>query len=349
MSKKPKIAILMTIAGGGHLSVAKSLEQIFKNNYKVKIINFYQEIIHSKDEEIYNTILKYNLSFLYWPIFVKLFRIKLWLFKRIYIKSCKRYFRNNQFDLVISVIPFFNNIIYKSLNTRFIIIPTDLSNPYPAYWYSRSDLILTCTTKLFQQATKCGYEKVIMIPSLPLRKEFYLPLSANSKTSLDKPINVLVIYGKNPPNRLFKIVCELSKILDVHITVICGENKYLFSTIEQLLNKITAYGLVSNIQEIIDKNDIIVTKPGPTTIFEGISRGKYLMVENTLNVTRHEKYNIDFLVNNNYGAFFNTIGDLTNKIVNLSRNPIIMNKKSFVSPQQQLLQIISNLIKKDNK
>lgn len=343
--QRKKIAILITVAGGGHLSVAKSLQQMLSSDFNVVIINFYSEVIKSKDENIYNRILKYNLSFLYWPLFIKLLRIKLFFLEKYYIKISHKYFKQNHFDLVISVIPFFNGIISESLNTKFAIIPTDLANPYPSYWYAKSDLIITCTNKLFEQAKILGYNNLKKISSLPLRQEFYL--SKKIKTQTNNMLNVLIMYGKNPPNRLIDIIHKLYNISGIKITIICGENNLLFNELNKLEN-ILVYELINNIHEIIDNNDVVITKPGPTTIVEVISRGKYLFVENGFNVMRHERYNLDFVVNNSYGEQFHTTDELIKKLLAFDpRN--FLPKQILKAPNKELVQIINSLIKDPSK
>lgn len=344
----------MTKAGGGHLSVAQSLQDMLKDRYQVEIINTYKDIIHSNNEDNYNKILKYNLSSLYWPVFVKLFRLQLWLFKNSYINRFRQYFATHKFDLVISVVPFLNEMISAAINTKFIILPTDLSNPFPTYWFAKADLIITCTTRLYQQAKDCGYTNIESIPSLPLRQKFYQPTTAvtnnttphhpdtaqnsySEKTRLPNRKKVLITYGKTPPNRLYSTIYALSILGNINLSVICGENSYLFNKVNALSN-VKAYGFVDNINEIIDNNDIIITKPGPTTIFEILARGKYLLIEDNTKTMLHEKYNIHFVIDNKLGQAFANITELKHKMLNLG----IVNNQTyqFSKPNEKIRQII---------
>ncbi len=341
--QRKKIAILMTLAGGGHVSAAKSLEQILGQQFEIVVINFYKDVIKSNDEEVYNCILKYNLSFLYWPIFIKLFRLKLLLLKNIYIKACRKYFKANKFDLIISVIPFFNDIIAKSIDTKFIILPTDLANPYPGYWYAKSDLIITCSDKLFQQAQNSGYSNAVAINSLPIRHEFYLPTTDFKPNHFIK--NILITYGKTPPNKLIKWIRELSTIENIALTVICGKNQHLFNKINTFPN-VTAYQFINNMREIIDSHQVVISKPGTTTIFEAINRRKYLLVEYNSNTMKQERYNAEFVSEHHYGKSFGTLTELKSKIIHLSTEKILYGEK-LINPSQKIIQIVNQLIQKN--
>jgi UDP-N-acetylglucosamine:LPS N-acetylglucosamine transferase len=150
--------------------------------------------------------------------------------------------------------------------------------------------------------------------------------------------NVLITFGKTPANRIYSVINEISSLDGINLSVICGENSYIYRKIKTMSN-IIAYQFVNNIHELIDDNDIIITKPGPTTIFEILARGKYMLIENNAKTMLHEKYNIDFILENKLGQSFATIKELKEKILSID----ISNKSKyqFSSPREQIKQIIS--------
>lgn len=235
----------------------------------------------------------------------------------------------HDYDVIISVIPFFNNIINNGLKKanyagKFVIFPTDFSNPYPNYWFANCDEFILNTKKLVSQHLSSEYNKInaFIINGLPLRSDFYSNQVAY-KLEVAKPrfgMKILLMFGKSPGTQY---VCMLLDLLFRHLTnsqlvILCGENKKLFDLINKLYNnsRIKPYMYVSDVVKLIDDSNIVISKPGPTTICEVAVRGKYLLVQNDASIMNHEKYNINYVVENNLGDYYTNHYDLLNKLKN---------------------------------
>lgn len=335
-----KVLILYTDAGGGHKSVSNAVKYILETDHTLTVttINFYKEIISSKGEDVYNSILKLNLAKWYWRIVVRPFRLYLWLFNNYFIQKVKNNLTPllHDHNIIISVIPFFNSIINNGLKKanytgKFIIFPTDFSNPYQNYWFANCDEFILNTKELVKQHLRSEYCKInaFAIDGLPLRTDFYSNKLthelASTKPKFD--IKILLMFGKSPGTKYVYTLLDflLKNLTNSQLVVICGENKKLFDLISKLHNndlRIKHYMYVSDVVKLIDDSNIVISKPGPTTICEAAIRGKYLLVQNDSSIMNHEKYNITYVVENNLGDYYTNHYNLLSKLKNYTTHNV---------------------------
>jgi processive 1,2-diacylglycerol beta-glucosyltransferase len=69
-------------------------------------------------------------------------------------------------------------------------------------------------------------------------------------------------------------------------------------------------GFTSRIAELMGISDLLVTKPGPTTIFEAIYRNLFMVIDATRPVIRWEEMNIAFVKENGLGVVIKDLDDL---------------------------------------
>ena len=140
----------------GHRAAATALAAKLQplTTHTVRIINLYQEVIPDSGEKLYNWILRKGLSQLYWPWLANLFAFKLKLLRLWRRRKLKHYWREHPPEMVVSLVPFINMFLHKTLKQQrphcpFAILINDyaeveagfLNRSHP-FWLSDCDVLL---------------------------------------------------------------------------------------------------------------------------------------------------------------------------------------------------------------
>lgn len=135
-----KIIIFTSPGGGGHLSASNALQSYLKDSYHVASFFLLADVLKSFDpfyyitggkrsgEQTYNFLMIHNqwrlINIIYY-----LGRLYFKPFKRFMRKKIVSFLKEQEADMVISVIPIFNDVIMQAaqeLDIPFLLIPTDL-------------------------------------------------------------------------------------------------------------------------------------------------------------------------------------------------------------------------------
>lgn len=136
----------------------------------------------------------------------------------------------------------------------------------------------------------------ILIKGLPIRPVFWRPPPAKQEIRkklglLENAKTVLVMGGGDGVGKLQQIALEIgSKLADfkdsTQMIVICGHNQVIADSLKarKWANNINVAvkGFVSNIDEFMAASDCLVTKAGPGTIAEAMTRGLPLVLSSYL-------------------------------------------------------------------
>nr|WP_303740802.1 glycosyltransferase [Lutispora saccharofermentans] len=117
-----------------------------------------------------------------------------------------------------------------------------------------------------------------------------------------------------------RIVKELDKKLsNIQIIAVAGRNERLEVKLKNLdtKNHLVVYGFASNMHELIEVSDLVITKPGGVTTAEVLSREKPLIIFSP--IPGQESDNAEFLLNSGVAATSSDvmkIPPLINQILN---------------------------------
>ncbi len=121
---------------------------------------------------------------------------------------------------------------------------------------------------------------------------------ALQKLGLPDKKTLLVMSGSMGFGDMEKEIIALDKLdVDFQIVTICGNNKRLKKSLEELVtNKsVFVYGYVDNVDVFMDAADCIITKPGGLTTSEALAKGLPMIMSNP--VPGQEDRNVEFLLN----------------------------------------------------
>jgi len=286
---KPKILILTTTYGNGHLQVARALEERFmlKNCADVVVRDIYQET----NPRLYEWTKK-----LYLKSYTKGGR----QLYRIFYYSSQGISKRNRF-------PIFS---YGNTKLRKIITevkPDAIINTFPSLTISQYLLHSNATVPVYNVVTDyClhhswvhpGITKYyvathhlksnligngissnrIAVTGIPVQNQFEQPLCRQAlikkyQLHSDRKI-VLIVAGAYGVSTEIKVVCEgLMKDDQLQILIVCGKNYQLY---EQLQSKyhsnkqVRVFGYMTQMAELFELATCVITKPGGIILSEAV-------------------------------------------------------------------------------
>lgn len=315
-----KVLFLSVPAGGGHHQTAKAMADYFAEheNVETKILDVAENVnivlkeLISKGYILSTTLFPKAYSAIYDMLDAKtsdddeLTRYNKLIadaFKRRLMKSLEEY----QPDIIVSTHVWATMVLNRIAKRHKIVSPiisivTDYTM-HPFWEQVRSDYYIIPSELLSYQAIKkLGNDKVILPLGIPISPKFSVKGDkslARSALDLDQKYTVLVMMGSMGYGKAaVDIIRQLDKLPDdFQIIAVCGNNKRLKSSISKLKlhRKLTTYGYVSNVDQLMDASDCIITKPGGLTTSEALAKNLPLILTNP--IPGQEDRNMEFMTN----------------------------------------------------
>jgi hypothetical protein len=332
-------------AGGGHRSAATALKAVIEQQqrpWNVRLVNV-QEVLDSLDvfrkvtgirlEDIYNKMLAkgwtlgsaQGLRFMqqvirmnYGPMF----------------RLLSRHWVDTQPDLVVSLIPNFNRVIFDSLRAALPEVPyvgviTDFADYPPHFWMEKGqDQYIVCgTEKAVGQAKSLGFpaDHVLRASGMILRPKFYDPVQVDrdaerKRLGFDpsKPVGMVLFGGQGS-----KVMLEIAERLgDTQLVLICGRNTKLAEQLKQVRSSAPRWieGFTSEIPYFMHLSDFFIGKPGPGSISEAVAMGLPVIVERNAWTLPQERYNAEWVEEKGVGRVVSNFRDIGTAVTELLRD-----------------------------
>jgi 1,2-diacylglycerol 3-beta-galactosyltransferase len=219
-------------------------------------------------------------------------------------------------DLVLSVIPNFNRVMFCALRAFAADIPyatviTDMVDYPPHFWMEDQDQFVICgTPKAAKQARATGYyadTRIFEVSGMILKESFYQASRADGPTFASlgltggKP-TALIMFGGNGSFRATQtILGQFEKArLDVQSIVMCGNNRNLLASLKGRRG-VHAVGFVDNVADYMRIADFFIGKPGPGSLSEAIHMGCPVIVERNSSTLPQERANVEWVRDNGVG------------------------------------------------
>ncbi|MDF2840042.1 MAG: Monogalactosyldiacylglycerol synthase [Clostridia bacterium] len=351
------ILIFSVSIGNGHDQVAHTLSNEFMrcdSKNKVKIINTIKFISPILDKVILDSYL--NILKFYPRAWGKLYEKTNKLDPIIDINditnrlmTSKLHKSINSFvpDAIICTHSFPSSIISnlkqkKIPETPLITVITDY-NIHTSYVNDHTDYYVIPHENLSYVMEHYGVSRNKILPfGIPIRREFEQHVSltdVQQKYQLDQKKTVLVMGGGLGLGEIYNIVLELDNNLeDAQIIAIAGRNNRLEQKLKSMAtkNKLVVLGFVSNIHELMEAADCIVTKPGGVTTAEVLCKQKPLVIFSPLPGQEYE--NAEFLLNSGVAVATSDVKKI----------PILINQMLNFDIRMKSIKEITGYLKKPN-
>ncbi len=331
---RKKILIMITDAGGGHRGTANSLQAAIAKAglpWDVRIINVYKEVwqsiefgqrfLHVAGEDVYNFVLKHNLT--RWaPALRKTARLIVALQRRRAERLTRRFFGAERPDLVLSIMPFVNDVYAEALRGTGIplgLLLSDLVDTQPYMWLTpqavrAADFVAVGGEDAAAQARAMGVEAGRLVQGgLVIHPKHFDPAARRLTQAAARrafglapgvftPMILMGGYG-GPAIRQFVRAFEASPER-WQVVACCGRNELLKAHIEALApglkNRVLALGFSTDLHRLMRAADLMVAKPGPASIFEGLAMGVPLVLDNAATMPQ-EAPNARFVEEQGFG------------------------------------------------
>lgn len=318
MAERSHIVVIYTVAGGGHVAAAKALKDILEatGKHRVTLVNPYVELMPELDlwarltgrasEDIYNqSIIRDGKTGLYCLTYYAGILLN---FRLVYRKGRKilgDYFASQKPDLVISVLPMLNRVIFDALQdyrdqaqapaTKGAVLITDWTEYGRHIWFPKGrDYFAICGTEQAHQRA-LSYKnlagRAFATQGLLLKPSFQGGPPADkaaAKRALgldpDQPV-VAMLYGAQGSGRMAHLGDALAGMAPkAQVLFLCGHNEALAAALRQRAWPFPAQviGFTDQMPAYLGASDIFVGKPGPGSVSEAVSYGLALMLDRTM-------------------------------------------------------------------
>jgi len=319
-----KIQVLFHDAGGGHRNAAVALQTVISQQnrgWQVELVQF-QELTDHLDvlrkltgiriQEQYNTLLRNG-----WTLgatqLLRVLQTTIRIFHRPLVKLLAEHFRNSDADLLVSVIPHFNQEIAEAWklvhpDKAFVTLITDIADFPPHFWIESAEnqYVICGSEKAAQQARAIGKNAthIFQTSGMILRPDFYLPdnsdpLSIRKELGLQTVLPTgMLLFGGFGSKVMLEIVEQLDAArLPLQLIVICGRNEKLAETFRGRKWNLPLHivGFTKEVHRLMRAADFLIGKPGPGSVAEAMMRKLPVILECNAWTLPQERYNTEWV------------------------------------------------------
>ncbi|WP_295549639.1 glycosyltransferase [Limnohabitans sp. Rim8] len=334
-----EVQLIYFNAGGGHRSAALALQEVIAQahpDWAVSLVNlfevidsdrYYQKLTGFAPEDLYNLRLKRG-----WTrglaTELKLFQAMIRLTLPKLKKKMRGFWRNTQPDLVVSLVPNFNKVMYEALREElpgvpYVTVLTDMADYPPNFWIepNQGQYIICGTEFAASQAVASGYdaESIIRTSGMILRPSFYSKRCLNkaerfAEIGLDpqRPTG-LVLFGGHGSNDMLKIAKALP---DQQLIFVAGHNTALARkmAVQSASPRHLVLGFTKDIDHYMQLSDYFVGKPGPGSLSEAVHMGLPVITFRNASTMPQERYNTTWVEEKKLGMVISAVSELPSAI-----------------------------------
>lgn len=329
--KKLSINIVTARYGGGHYATYEALssvinqqqlpwvlrvsdvgEMVVRLTEQKKIVDVYKLLFGTTGDELYNRILKSGETWLH-PLMMRLNKYLIKLNYDIGVSIFEEYWREQQPDLVISLVPLYNKGLWESLQrgkpgTPVVTILIDFADFPPSFWIEpeTGNYIVCGTEKAVEQARSLGVKEELIVKTsgMVIHPRFYQPLMGDRNTErqrlgLDPDcLTGVVLFGGYGS----KVMLDIAKRLEcfqqkLQLIFLCGHNQEVASALteSQGIQKRFVTTFTEDIPYYMHLADFFIGKPGSGSISEALAMKLPVIVERNFATLMQERYNTDWI------------------------------------------------------
>ena len=327
MTSEPRsLELVFFDAGGGHRNAAFALKEVMAERYphwRVDLVNL-QEILEPIDlyhrvtghpsQSFYNALLKRG-----WTLgslqMLRALQKGIQLYSDHIEEVLRGHWREVEPDLVVSIIPNFNGVMFRALRQvhpaiPYVTVMTDLADCPPHFWQEKQDQFIICGTDMAAgQAAAAGYppDRIFQASGMILKPSFYRQSHGDrrlerEKLGIDPDLpTALIMFGGYGATTSARIVDRLERSgLQLQTIVMCGHNDKLRAALEDRKSCL-AVGYTNAVPDYMRLADFFIGKPGPGSLSEALHLGLPAIVECNMLTMPQERYNAEWLVEQNLG------------------------------------------------
>ena len=335
-----KIYFAIYDMGAGHRSTANALKEVIEQKklpWKVEIIEVFREIFATtRPQYVYNNFVlkKKWAKLINDPLSVPLFKLEIRLRHRAWKKRLQQYWREHKPDLVLSLMPLVNRVLYESLkaelpNIPFVTSITDFADCPPNFWLEPQEQLLICPSETaVRQARVFGYpeSRIYSTSGVVIHPQFNRPANVNvalERQALglkpDLPTG-LVIFGSYGAPEMLEIAKSLENLTqEIQLIFICGRNEKLTAKLRNLPSRFPKFieGFTNKVPYYMDLCDFFIGKPGSVGVSEAVARKLPVITECNNTTLFQERPSANWLTENQLGIVVNDFRQINQAVTEL--------------------------------
>ncbi len=338
MKKTFSINVVTGQGGGGHYAAYHAIrsiaeqqqlpwefqvtdmdEMITKLSGQNQLNNTY-DMFGFSAHDLYNWMLRSGWTWL-WPFLMRLNKLLVKLNYKMGVRLFEQHWREQQPDLVVSVMPLFNKAIWESIQrakpgTPVVTILVDFADCPPDFWFepTTGNYFVCGTDKAVEQARSLGIaaEQIIQTSGMVIHSKFYsatsgdrAPISQSIRQQERQRLGLdpdrmtgLVLFGGNGSSVMKDISERLEPLSEqLQLIFICGRNEALAQELRRYQGPqkrfITTF--TDDVPYYMQLADFFIGKPGPGSISEAIAMKLPVIVECNAFTMIQERYNAEWI------------------------------------------------------
>eukprot|EP01065_Artemidia_motanka_P020408 TRINITY_DN2442_c0_g1_i1.p1 TRINITY_DN2442_c0_g1~~TRINITY_DN2442_c0_g1_i1.p1 ORF type:complete len:671 (+),score=227.07 TRINITY_DN2442_c0_g1_i1:69-2015(+) len=302
-----RIGVMYFDGGTAHRIAAHALRDVLQQQPElegadVQLVDAYVDVFKFNDTfcrhlgsgmEAFNDALKYERVTWLW-LWMRLARMSHDnILNERCVQAMSAYFELNHYDLFISTIPLYNEMVFRALrrvcpDAITVVLPVDFKECIRRYWFSPrspTDHYIVFNDTLAEQArrsvpeARCHRIGGMVLPPQFYQKKISGDERAAAKRELglpsDKPVGLVSFGGQGS-----MIMVDIARMLDgvereFSMIYVCGRNEEAKVAIESMDTKHSkvVLGFTKEMPRMMSLSDFFIGKPGPTSIHEAIAAG----------------------------------------------------------------------------
>jgi 1,2-diacylglycerol 3-beta-galactosyltransferase len=361
-----KVCFTIYDLGAGHRSTANALKHVIEErhlSWQVEIVEVLQDVFGTTfPQYFYNTwTLKHKWARLINdPISVPIFKLKTRVLHRLWCHRLRQYWREQQPDLVVSLMPIVNRVLCESLQlelpgTPFVTAMTDFADCPPHFWMEPQEQFLICPSRrAMQQAKAFGYsdEKLFQTSGVVIHPRFNQPVTLNGRTmdsvarSMERQrlrlepdvLTGLITFGSHGSRAMLEIADRLERSeLNLQLIFICGRNEMLARELQQRPSRFPRHvvGFTPDMPYYMQLADFFIGKPGSVGISEAIAMKLPVITEcHPVMTLLQERASADWLAEQKLGMVVRQFRDVPTAVAQLIEQETFSRYRANVAAYQ---------------
>ncbi len=327
--------------GAGHRSSANALKEVIEKRnlpWKIEVVEVFKEIFGMTFPQYFynNLALKKKWArAIHDPLSVPLFKLQIRLRHSAWRNLLRKYWREHKPDLVVSLLPLVNRVLYESLRaelpgTPFVTSITDFADCPPKFWIEPQEQFLICPSEqAVKQAQSFGYpeSRIYRTSGVIIHPRFDQPVTVDRQVERQRlglepnlPTG-LVIFGSHGSQEMIEIADNLEQSsLQLQLIFICGRNEKIARYLRNSQSRLPRFveNFTSQIPYYMHLSDFFIGKPGSVGISEAVAMKLPVITEcNTTTTLFQERPSADWLADNEFGIVVDNFRNINRAVADL--------------------------------
>jgi UDP-N-acetylglucosamine:LPS N-acetylglucosamine transferase len=295
-TKKKKILLMYTRAGGGHISTARAIGESLEKQYKDQVEVVYFDVASGGPKAVslflsqgYTFIVEHlrwiwNIIF-FFSLFEIFSRLTVWFFGKQLKRSIIAKIKEEEPDYIVSTYfltkPFKKMLVAAGLTPQVLTVVSDPYSPSTIWFLDRTAhyVVMSEAAKNFALSRRIPEENIQIFKNIINTKFIKTEHKVNKKSR-----SVLLFGGGVGLKQAEAIILQSYREGEnFNFTVICGKNDAQYRSISKLIREldiknVTLYGFIDFVDRLIEESDIVVSKAGPASLMEIFALKKNLII-----------------------------------------------------------------------